>query len=214
MKNRLRKPSPPLVISLIALFVALGGTSYAATALAKNSVGTAQLKKNAVIGSKIRNGAVTAGKINPAGLTVPSATNATNASSVGGLTADQLQQRVTGTCSAGSAIRIVNSNGTVTCQASGTTVLWAVVTSNGILIRGSSGTNASETGTGQYLVGFNRDVSGCAYSATIGSTSTGTAHGSIDVASFNLSSNGVSVDTFAPGGVTATAEPFHLVVVC
>ena len=41
MKRRLRAPSPALVISLIALFVALGGTSYAAiNALPKNSVGT------------------------------------------------------------------------------------------------------------------------------------------------------------------------------
>jgi hypothetical protein len=55
MKKRMR-PSPALVISLIALFVALGGTSYAAVALKipKNSVGTPQLK----------NGAVTAGKLN------------------------------------------------------------------------------------------------------------------------------------------------------
>jgi hypothetical protein len=211
MQKRLKKPSPALVISLIALFVALGGTSYAATALARNSVGTKQLKNNAVTGSKIKNGAVTAAKINPAGLTVPSATDA---SSIGGLAASQLQQLVTGTCAAGSAIRVVNSNGTVTCQATGPTVLWAVVTSNGTLIRGSSGTSASELATGQYLVGLNRDVSGCAYSATIGSTSTGTAHGSIDVASFSLSANGVTVDTFAPGGVTATPEPFHLMVVC
>jgi hypothetical protein len=80
MKRRLRAPSPALVISLIALFIALGGTSYAAiNALPKNSVGTKQLKKNAVTGAKIKNGAVTAAKINPSGLTVPNATSATSA---------------------------------------------------------------------------------------------------------------------------------------
>ncbi len=52
-KRRLRAPSPPLVISLIALFVALGGTSYAAIALPKNSVGTKQLKNGAVTKTKI-----------------------------------------------------------------------------------------------------------------------------------------------------------------
>jgi hypothetical protein len=57
MKRRLRAPSPAFVISLIALFVALGGTTYAATSLPKNSVGTKQLKKNAVTGVKIKNGA-------------------------------------------------------------------------------------------------------------------------------------------------------------
>ena len=57
-------PSPALVVSLIALFVALGGTSYAAiTALPANSVGTHQLKNNAVTGVKIANGSITAAKI-------------------------------------------------------------------------------------------------------------------------------------------------------
>lgn len=48
MKRRLRAPSPAFVLSLLALFVALGGTTYAAATLPKNSVGTKQLKKNAV----------------------------------------------------------------------------------------------------------------------------------------------------------------------
>ena len=54
MKKALRAPSPALVISLIALFVALGGTSYAAIiSLPKNSVGTKQLKTGAVTAKKI-----------------------------------------------------------------------------------------------------------------------------------------------------------------
>lgn len=62
-KRRLKAPSPALVISLIALFVALGGTAYAATRLARNSVGTKQLKNSAVTSSKIKNGAVTSAKL-------------------------------------------------------------------------------------------------------------------------------------------------------
>jgi hypothetical protein len=50
-------------IALLALFIALGGTTYAATALPKNSVGTKQLKKNAVTAVKIKNGSVTSAKI-------------------------------------------------------------------------------------------------------------------------------------------------------
>jgi collagen triple helix repeat protein len=38
-----RRPSPALVISLIARFVALGGTSYAAFKIPKNSVGSPQV---------------------------------------------------------------------------------------------------------------------------------------------------------------------------
>ena len=48
------KPSPSMIVALVALIVALGGTSYAATKLAKNSVGTKQLKKNAVVSSKVK----------------------------------------------------------------------------------------------------------------------------------------------------------------
>jgi hypothetical protein len=50
-------------IALVALFIALGGTTYAATALPTNSVGTKQLKKNAVTAAKIKNGSATNTKI-------------------------------------------------------------------------------------------------------------------------------------------------------
>lgn len=47
------------------------------------------------------------------------------------------------------------------------TALWAVVASNGSLVRGSGVTAASQPfGTGTYQVEFNRDVSGCAYAVT------------------------------------------------
>jgi hypothetical protein len=47
MRNpKLHGPSPALVVSVIALSVALSGTSYAAIVLPANSVGTRQIKKN------------------------------------------------------------------------------------------------------------------------------------------------------------------------
>jgi hypothetical protein len=55
MKRMLRlAPSPAMVVSCIALLVALGGVGYAATALPRNSVGTAQLKRNAVTSIKVK----------------------------------------------------------------------------------------------------------------------------------------------------------------
>jgi hypothetical protein len=42
-----------MLAACMALVVALGGVSYAATVLPKNSVGTAQLKKNAVVSKKV-----------------------------------------------------------------------------------------------------------------------------------------------------------------
>lgn len=65
---------PALVISLIALFVALGGSAYA---ISKNSVGSKQLKKNAVTTEKIKNDAVTGDKVAESTLgPVPKATTA------------------------------------------------------------------------------------------------------------------------------------------
>jgi hypothetical protein len=51
------------VISVIALFVALGGASYAAVNLPANSVGSKQIKKRAVRNRHINRNAVSAGKI-------------------------------------------------------------------------------------------------------------------------------------------------------
>jgi hypothetical protein len=77
-------PSPALAIAIVALFVALGGTGYAATKLAANSVGTKQIKKNAVTGSKVKKGSLTGSDINLAKLgTVPNAKAAETAGSAG-----------------------------------------------------------------------------------------------------------------------------------
>jgi Collagen triple helix repeat (20 copies) len=46
------------VMSVVALFVALGGSSYAALNLPKGSVGTKQLRKNAVTSPKVKRGSL------------------------------------------------------------------------------------------------------------------------------------------------------------
>src|SRR3954454_8919669 len=46
------------VTSLLALFVALGGTGYAAITLPRNSVGSKQIRTGAVGSSELRKGAV------------------------------------------------------------------------------------------------------------------------------------------------------------
>lgn len=53
--------SPAMVVAVIALLLAVGGTSYAGSKLAKNSVGTKQLKKNSVKSAQVKNGSLTKG---------------------------------------------------------------------------------------------------------------------------------------------------------
>src|SRR5262245_28058151 len=62
-------PSPAMVVACVSLVVALGGVSYAAGVLPKNSVGAAQLQKKAVTGTKLRNSAVTGAKVKDGSLT-------------------------------------------------------------------------------------------------------------------------------------------------
>ena len=57
------RPSPAMVVALLALFVAMGGTGYAVTKLPKRSVGPAQLRKNAVRGQHIKAGSITTSKL-------------------------------------------------------------------------------------------------------------------------------------------------------
>lgn len=58
-----RRPSPAMMVALLALFVALGGSAYASLNLPKNSVGTKQLMKGAVTAAKLHSGAVTSSKV-------------------------------------------------------------------------------------------------------------------------------------------------------
>ncbi|MDQ3587776.1 MAG: hypothetical protein M3350_11115 [Actinomycetota bacterium] len=63
MTKRIGRPSPALVISLVALFVAFGGTSYAAL-----RVGSKQIVNNSVRGKDIRNGTIAARDVKRNGL--------------------------------------------------------------------------------------------------------------------------------------------------
>jgi hypothetical protein len=94
---------------------------------------------------------------------------------------------------------------------------WAVVKADGTLIRSSSlpGPVAvvHTASTGLYEVDFGKDVTGCAYTATLGDTGTSTPPiGFVGVAT-DGDADGVTVLTTNNLGVLAD-EPFHLYVSC
>lgn len=65
-KLRGARPSPALVISLAALFVALGGTAWAA-----HKIGSKEISAGAITPSKLKNGAVTTAKLRDGAVTGP-----------------------------------------------------------------------------------------------------------------------------------------------
>jgi hypothetical protein len=77
---RPQRPSPAMVVALIALLVALGGTGYAAFKVPNGSVGAKQIKKNAVTSIKVKNHSLRGVDINAMTLgTVPNAKHAATA---------------------------------------------------------------------------------------------------------------------------------------
>src|SRR5918997_1732205 len=86
-----RRPSPSMVLSLIALFVALGGTSYAAV-----KINGKNIKQNTVTGKQVKERSLAkvpkakAADTAASATTATNATNAGNAATVGGKSADDL----------------------------------------------------------------------------------------------------------------------------
>lgn len=95
---RIRKPSPAMAVALVALFVALGGTGYAAVTIngkniKNNSIANKKLKKKTIQRTKVKNDTLTGGQIAEATLAkVPRAAIADNAATLGGKTADAINE--------------------------------------------------------------------------------------------------------------------------
>lgn len=133
-----RRPSAPLIISIVALVMSLGGVGWAATQLPANSVGSAQIQNNAVTYKKINPNSVGAVRLANGG--VVNSKLADNSvsylkiqpSAVGRVRANlnQLQARVANTCSStNEAISAISGTGTATCSSAPPLEFGAVTTS-------------------------------------------------------------------------------------
>jgi hypothetical protein len=116
MRQRFRtsRPSPSLVISLVALFVSLGGAGWAAIHVPAGSVGTRQLTAGAVTADKIAHGAIHAGNV--ANGAIRTRSIAVGAIGAAQINPNQVQARVVGACSGQTgALGAITTTGTVTC---------------------------------------------------------------------------------------------------
>ena len=221
------------VTATLALAVALTtGTAYAAATItsadivngtiaqadvAANSLGTRVIKDGGVKTQDIRDGAVTSAdvldqSIDDVDLATDSVTgDETAPSSVG---TEEIATNGVGDSEI--AANSVNSDEVVdfglTNQDIG--VLFAQVAANGTVDNSSGGVSATRLGAGQYAVDFDRDVSECAFQATIGPSGAGSALGSINVADRAVSVEAVFVGTHDALTGALADRPFHLVVVC
>ena len=209
MKGQLRprRPSPALVVAIIALVMASAGTGYAATKLPRNSVGTQQLKKNAVTSAKVKNGSIA-----PADL---SATTRAALTGPAGPKGD-----------AGSP----GAKGDKGDKGDSATRLFATVKDDGTLVSGGGGPVVTRTAAGTYEVLFSQEVAACAAVVTQGGVPSGTPGGNTGSArgparaftstpgftqpSGNPIGRTVIVETNSGSPPTPTDSSFHLIVVC
>ena len=180
-------------VSTLALFIALGGTSYAVTQLPRNSVGTSQIRTGAVRAGEIKDGAVRSRDITNRGISLRDLSLATRRS-LRGQIGPPGPQGPTGP---------------------GGTLLAAAVNSGGGLARGAGAVSSNhDAGSAVYEIGFNRDVSTCYAVATVsdvpGGVTTNPQNGEIVTA---ISGSSVFVRTRNSGGAP-TDLPFHLIVSC
>lgn len=144
MGKRVRRPSPAMVVAILALCLAVGGTSFAAVKLGKNAVKTKNIKNGAVKASKLAGNAVTEGKI---------ATNAVTESKIAGNAVTE-GKIASGAVSAGKLAGSAKST-------------WVETQLGGFTIaRQSGGVTVTPDGTGKAAVDFGVDVSGRAISVT------------------------------------------------
>jgi len=99
--------------------------------------------------------------------------------------------------------------------AASATALWAAVDSSGTVPRSSGlGSGSTRITTGQYVVVFNKDVTGCIYQATSGGPSTGQQLALLSVGQRNGSPAALNVLAINPTGTALVDTSFYLAVFC
>ena len=176
------------VMSTVALFIALGGTSYALT-LPRNSVGSRELRARSVGSSEIRTGAVASRQIHDRAIKLRDLAKATR-------TALRGEQGPTGPVGPAAA------------------TYFAAINSGGGVRAGAARVNT--LGIGAQRVDFSSSVDACAFSGTLAKVPGGSPEDPPPGASITVAATGdggVLVRTWDAANQPKWL-PFHLVVAC
>jgi hypothetical protein len=187
------RPSPATVLAAVALLLAMAGSGYAAATLPRNSVGPRQLQNNTVTSSKVKNhsllrvdfaaGQIPAGPrgaVGPPGPPGPAGTPGAR-----------------------------GPTGPAGAPGASASAAWAVVNANGSPARGSGVVAVVHSTIGTYRVQFNKNISACAWLATI----RGTSFCFVTTELFGTTTDTVLVRTRDPNNFDQD-RAFHLAVVC
>jgi hypothetical protein len=203
------------VTSGLALFVALGGTSYAAVSVGSaeirtGAVGSSEIRTDAVGRAEVRTGAIGKSEVRSSAVGKSEiATNAVGKAEIAKDAIDTLEIKDGGVelADLSAASRAALTPGR------------AAVTSAGVAAGGNA-KSVTRTAPGVYSVEFDRDVSACTYAATLAAVRSGTTVeqppspiGRVTVAAGDPSTR-VLVNTYDETGAAAADAPFHLLVTC
>jgi hypothetical protein len=211
--TRFRRPRFADATSLLALFVALGGTGYAAATLPGNSVGSHQVRTGAIGKSEARTGAIGKAEVRTGAVGKSEiAVDGVGAAEIRRNAVDATELRDGGV----ELADLAPAARTALTDASAVTFRTAV-TSAGAAASGNAKA-ASRTGPGEYAVDLGRDAGACQLAATLAGVKSGTAveppkAGFITATPNAATPNTVSVSIKDPASAPLDA-PFHLLVAC
>ena len=183
------------VTATLALFLALGGTSYAVVLLPRDSVGRAQIRSRAVGSAELGGNAVSSRAIRDRAILLRDISPSARAALQG-------------------AVGATGPIGPKGDPGPPGIAFHAAVNSAGGLVRGNATAGGNAPGDGVFTVEWAQDVSGCQSVATLARVTGGAVEdppaGRINV---RPAGRGVEVRTYGSDGAS-TDLPFNVVVVC
>lgn len=189
------------VASMLALFIALGGSAYAAAQLPANSVGKSQIRSSAVGKSEAATGSIGRSEVRSSAI-------GTSEIASNGVGSSEVKTNAIGSKEIRDG-KIDAADLSPAAQAAMGVTFRTSATDQGAATGGNAKT-VTRTAEGIYSVDLGTDVSKCQLSATIGGT--GATPGFVTVVP-GASTNLLTVNTFNDAA-TADDRPFHLLVAC